>query len=916
MVRHTVVSELFYDGVWNYHTTDMRQTSALDISSGVSDISQEITPGAAKFSWDNPTGKMNPPNPKGALIGKIGQNTPIRISIDGSQRFYGEVAKWTPTRGVKGNAQVIATCAGILRRLGRGVDPLRSPIHRAVTFDNPIAFFPLSDGQNATQAGSALSSGGALAPTGTVKFAAVDGPAGDQQKFPELAGGADNSVIVGALQGSIPGADVGAWSVEWWFKAEGLPGGTPLCECVRIRFAGTSKFDTMTCQIQGDPVNPYVSVYFIDTTGSIVDGPYARFIQPYGTGWHHVRVTAVQNSPTSATIAGYIDGVLGATATFNTDIGYPVSALVGSVEAPGAFDMNFDVVSLSVADLAVYGAVVGNHNSAGLGWAGELAGDRFNRLNAEQGIASSVVGTVGETQPMGIQGVTTLLEQYAEIERTEQGRIYESRGALELVLRTGASMLNQASVLTLDYEGGQISPDPPLEPVVGDEHIRNDVTAASPSGSTGRYEQTSGPHNVQEPGTAEGAVGRYTTRIDVNPYDQSLLPSFAGRRVLLGTFNGTWYESVTVDLDAAPELTAAVAAVTIGDKITLVNLPEDETNGAVEHLVIGIAESMPTQRRRLVTFNLIPARPYTMGILGPTNVEGWLDCGASTTSAALTSTQTTIPVECSDECVWGHSDGDFPITIGPEDMTLKAVAAAAGDTFTRTVANDWGTADVGGTYTCDGAGGSILSSDFQVTGSVGTLSVPTTAAMRQAKLTSLSFVHVDATVSWSSPVTATGGVLEPASITVRGTGTTSYYHFRVHLNTDNTVQVVIYAPSGVVIASRTLGELTYSAGLLCKLRAYAVGSLFAAKVWKATDTEPTEWACWGFNSERLTGGFIGLRAGIGSGNTNAKPVVFTFDNLVLARPQVLTVERSLNGVVTAHAAGREVHVRDPFILAL
>lgn len=904
---HPITAELFYDGVWNDHSSDVRQRDAISYKIGVTDIGQNVTPGEAGLTWDNRTGKMNPMNLTGPLIGKIGQNTPFRLGVDGSQRFQGEVAQWTPDRAIRGDAWVVAECGGLLRRLGRGVDPLRSPIHRAVTFDEPIGFWPLSDGQNATQAGSALSAGGVLTPSGTVVFAAVDGPAGDALKFPEFAD-PENAILIGQLEGAIPGTDAGAWTVEWWFAARGVAGSTPLAECVHVRFAGAA-WDRMTCQIQGGTGGPVISVYFIDATGSVVDGPYASFVQPYDNGWHHVRVTGLQNSPTSATLAAYMDGVLGTTATFNIDIGYPVYGIVAPTAA-----QNSDVISLSVADLAVYGAVVGDHNDAGLGWAGELAGDRWTRLNLEQGIASSIVGSAADTQPMGVQGTTTLLEQYAEIERTELGRIYESRTALELVLRTGASLLNQDSVLSLSYAGQQITK--PLRPVVGDEHKRNDVTAAAPNGSSGRYEQATGVNNVQEPGTAEGAIGRYTTRIDVNPYDQSTLASFASQRVLLGTFNGTWYGSVTVDLDAAPDMVTPVAAVTIGDKITLTDLPEDETNGAVEHLVLGISEEITNQKRRTVTFHLVPAAPYTMGILGPTDVQGWLDCGASSTREALTSSQTTVPVECGDECVWGHADGDYPITIGPEEMTVTAVASAAGDAFGRVVVNDWGTADVGGTYTCNGAGGVVAASDFQVTGSVATLSVPTTSAFRQGYLASLSLRDVDATVSFSSPVTATGGVLEAASITIRGVPTTSYYHYRVHLETDNTVTVNIYSPGGTTIATTKVPGLTYSAGLLCKMRAYAVGTFFAVKVWDAAATEPVDWQCSGTNSERLTGGFIGLRAGIAAGNTNAKPVVFTLDNLVLARPQVLTVTRSINGVVAAHASGLAVHVRDPFILAL
>src|SRR5689334_21544171 len=126
MVKHTVAVELFYDSIWNDHTTDVRQTSPLSLKSGVSDPSQEATPAAATLVFENASGNLNPMNPNGTLVGKIGQNTPVRITLDSDARFYGEVASWKPRRDIKGNARVEVTCAGILRRFGRGVDPLHS----------------------------------------------------------------------------------------------------------------------------------------------------------------------------------------------------------------------------------------------------------------------------------------------------------------------------------------------------------------------------------------------------------------------------------------------------------------------------------------------------------------------------------------------------------------------------------------------------------------------------------------------------------------------------------------------------------------------------------------------------------------------------------------------------------------------
>jgi hypothetical protein len=74
-------TELFYNGVWNDITGDMRDTSALTITRGRNSESTRADPSAASAVVDNRNGTYSPRDPLSPLYGLIGRNTPIRHSV-------------------------------------------------------------------------------------------------------------------------------------------------------------------------------------------------------------------------------------------------------------------------------------------------------------------------------------------------------------------------------------------------------------------------------------------------------------------------------------------------------------------------------------------------------------------------------------------------------------------------------------------------------------------------------------------------------------------------------------------------------------------------------------------------------------------------------------------------------------------
>lgn len=204
------------------------------------------------------------------------------------------------------------------------------------------------------------------------------------------------------------------------------------------------------------------------------------------------------------------------------------------------------------------------------------------------------------------------------------------------------------------------------------------------------------------------------------------------------------------------------------------------------------------------------------------------------------------------------------------------------DTFTRTVASGWGSADSGEAWSLAGLGGTVQTSDWAVGSGVGTVGVPDVAtAFRESYLTDIDVRDVDVAVTFKV-AQATGGPLEPG-ILLRGRAG-EYFRVRVQLTATNTVDIAVLARGDEVIGGTTVAGLTHTGtGQPLRVRALAAGNRFHVKVWIAANAEPNEWQLTTFDtnvdsSEAPIAGFIGVYSGRGVGNTNAGTVTFTYDD--------------------------------------
>lgn len=692
MANHTLVLELFYDGVWNAAPVYVRD--GFKLKRGTASPGSDSEPASATLTIDNRSGAYSPRSVASSLYGKIGQNTRARLTIDSDVRLTGEVASWRPERAIKGDAWTKIEIAGVLQRIGRGTDPLDSAVRRYVRYNptQPVAYWPLEGGDPATTTMYDLI---ANAPTQNVdQSAAVAGQSGAARFGTADLGPASAPVANTAGSWSLgmlipqPVAATGASSWQWasGFGTDVRSGGL-VNVSIRLNPAAAARhlsfqvyvFDNGTGQIDVIEADSSLAALVTTTVGTftvanLFNGrPRAFQLDMQASGGTNVAWalwidgTSVSSGTHTPTFAGAMNAAPYRVATLTSSI--PASATA----AAGHFAIYTSVVSAAMGDALT-------------GHTGETAADRFTRLCTEQGITPTVVGAAADSLAMGPQQAIALLDLLDEIARTDDASIFETKTGIGLTMRTGASKLNQAPDFTINYLG-QV--EVPLSPVVGDEGIRNDVTAASPAGATRRVQQLTGPHNVQLPEVDPQGVGRYQTRINVNPATDDALSDAAGWRVSQGTFNGTWYAAITADLDAAPAITAAVNALDIGDVLAISNLPVDESLDTVDCLIIGIEEDVQP-KRRTVTFFCVPAEPYRVGKLALTTGDtdpfvGHLETDGSTTVGSTAASAASISVATTSGPLWTTAADDFPFDViaGGQRVSISAISGAASpQTFT------------------------------------------------------------------------------------------------------------------------------------------------------------------------------------------------------------------------------------------
>ncbi|MGW0942897.1 hypothetical protein ACWD4O_10145 [Streptomyces sp. NPDC002623] len=593
-------------------------------------------------------------------------------------RMVGEVPAWPPSRDLSGNdAYVSITPTGVTRRMDAGNKPVDSALLRFIKANNPVECWPLTDGEQST-VGRSLVGGKPM--TQIIRSIDTRGVFGKGSLAPWI-----EPVIqilpdvTGSIQGECPvtAGTTAAWSIDFFLRG----GGNESAGVFEILDAGartdtdnqaefTLIFDgngdtlTLTLNMVGESASS-ASLVMAATTVSI-----------YDENPHHVRIT-MDPQTTDTAWSVYADGQLIGSGT--------IASIV--IKAPRLMRLGWG--SLTVAGQTMTergfgfftlwdgtGPSAANMYSALTGFAGERAGSRVKRLAAEAGYTATVSGDIAFQELMGIQGQKKTLELLNEANRTNFGYLPEARDRNELIHRGHSTLWNQPPALVLDFSAGLISA--PFRPVDDDKLTENDVSVRREYGSLpARQVLESGPMSVLD---FPDGTGRYDNEYTYSLATDDQAGHVASMRVHLGTYDGVRYARITLDL-ANPrvhQMIDDILRVDSGDMLRLTRLPDDHGPDDVDVLVQGYTETAGPEEWK-ITFNCVPAAPWTALVLGST-AHGRLDTGGCELAEDLDATETAVDVTTTGARRWADSatyPDVYPLDLrvgGPTGEVMRATA--------------------------------------------------------------------------------------------------------------------------------------------------------------------------------------------------------------------------------------------------
>ncbi|WP_030488197.1 hypothetical protein [Micromonospora chokoriensis] len=667
--RFQLKIELYLGAIhgWVDITADLR--GAVTITRGRTSEGNRADPGECGFRLDNLSGDYSPRNPLGQWYGYLGRNTPVRVSagpIGGALvgRFYGEIASWPPGWSIEGKDRYTdVDAAGILRRLGQGEQPAWSPIRRTVQAGTSLlAYWPLEDEADATEAASAVTGIAAMQRAGTVAFAAgdVNVSAGGTTRWGTLP--LPSLTAAGSLTGQVPAgvSSPVAWSVHMFWQSVGGTDDNLALVGWDAEAGGTyARWELV--QDRGGVDGTYLVGYAAGGAATVVWSTITTFGGPAD-----LVISAAQSGGSISVTVKF--GTLTSSASVAGTLTRITAVALNPNRATFAVSDEFIVGHLRVWDTAAITPMAfGDLQS----YRGESATARLARVCAEAGIPLTGTAVASDTT-LGPQPVATLQALFDESVEADAGMLFEQRGALGLACRTRSSLYNQTP---LDVPYTRLIP--PFAPVDDADQVRNDVTVKRTGGSSARSVQAVGPLAAVPP---PDGVGVYPTEIELNLFADAPLQDHAEWIRHLGTIDQPRYPQVSVQL-AEPEWQAdlpgmaALLAVDSGAALRVTSLPSWAA-GDARLLVTGYTETLDEWLWKL-TFAARPATPWDVA---EADGDPRVAADGSTLGSLLTAGGMFIGITSTiQNGLWTTAAADFPldVRVGGERIRLSAITGGS-----------------------------------------------------------------------------------------------------------------------------------------------------------------------------------------------------------------------------------------------
>lgn len=642
--------------------------AGVNIRRGRTDESASVSAGSMNFTLSNLNGEFIPGNTSSPFYPDITIPMWMRLTVVDTVtlaewiRFSGLTESFQPyVAGPGADRSTVVTVTDPMQRLGK-FKKIDSFLAEEIKLDNPIAYYPLTDGKDSVTFGDL--SGNNQPPltvstvgiTGTLEPASVTGPPGAlastpafKPQFPSAAGynNSYGKYLHATLRDPLVIGTGHAYTIEWWMLINDL-GATDDHDLVTKLYAGVALTPPSggnallggyyLCDgVAGTAVDGPAVVYSCATgfRGSLVmqQGDFQTQASPnraYGGHlmpgiWHHCAITS-DGAGTASGAAYYLNGHPLTAVTPPTFLDPPITAVQNATDLQvGGLTKFGSLMNGSVAHVALYDTDIGptrikEHYMAGrTGFTGEDLDDRMVRVLRYAGIGTSVAtlpvpAAVGvDPTPVITQGDDTALALCQELANTGQGIfLFAPTGAAQYLPRTHRYT---STVLSLSVAPGTGDVGPAgIQPVFDSQRILNDVTTSSGVGTSARVTDAA----------SIAARGLYQQDIDTvagSPY----VADETSRWVIAGRADPQHrIPDVTVQLATrSSAFNALVLAASIWDRVAFTSLP----TGYVfpEQAIEGINERWSITEQS-ITFNLSPNAPqpatvYQVGVTGSDEIN-------------------------------------------------------------------------------------------------------------------------------------------------------------------------------------------------------------------------------------------------------------------------------------------------------
>lgn len=662
---------------WDMTDLTDRWDRALPIvcSDGRSEGATQAETSQLTITLTNNDGWLTPYDARSPWWPYVAEGTPFEVLLNAGagdyDLFQGYLTDVTPRWPGRNRHLCVADIVahGITQRLGRGKSPLNSALWREMTRAQPVHWWPLDDGKDATAAASGVPAGTPLtataSPAGTPAFAAVDGPAGAPLPHVQLVA---DAAYLGTLSTTLTGLDATGWTVEGWVYQQ-VTDMTVGAEATVLRWSVDGTYADQGWRVTAlyDQVAGTSTIFAIANTST--GSPEVTFSRAGLTpnAWHHFRLSCAQVGA-DITIALYVDDVLGDDgAEAGWTIGRPLWMQAGALAAGVIVVPATNVAVISLADLAWHNTATPDSNGyqAGIGWAGESASDRIERLCTEEGVPVEIVA--GDSEPMGPQAQITLVEQLQEAENTDLGRLTEAGFGFRY--RPRSSLYNQAFALTIDASNGELQD--PFTPKTDSQKRVNEVKVSRRNGSSATWRDE----------THQQTHGKVDRQADVNTETDDVLLSHAQARVAIGTVEAARYPDIATWLHRCPQLLANWQALTLGDRIRVVGLDNlQHPRQQVDQIVEGRTQTITGRRSWMVSMRSAPARPFTVAVVEGSFEEALradTDPDGSTLTQEYPATATSLQVATTSGLpLLSTSAADYPVDVDIAGVRIRATAVS------------------------------------------------------------------------------------------------------------------------------------------------------------------------------------------------------------------------------------------------